>query len=100
MTKKDYEKLAWFIGQYVLPLSLPEEAGMTEDRRRVGVHIFLAEIVLWLMDDNPRFDSRKFCDAVIVSLKEIMVDFEIDQEWMQEQENRQEFDTGTMTSDT
>ena len=52
------------------------------------------------MEDNPRFDSRKFCDAVIVSLKEIMGDFELNEEWMQEQENRQEFDTGTMTSDT
>jgi hypothetical protein len=100
MHKKHYERLAWLIGQYVLPLSLPEEAGMTADRRRVGCHLFLAEIVLWLMDDNPRFDSRKFCDAVIVSLKEIMGDFELDEEWMQEQENRQEFDTGTMTSDT
>ena len=99
MTKKDYEKLAWFIGQYVLPLSLPEEAGMTADRRRVGCHLFLAEIVLWLMDDNPRFDSRKFCDAVIASLKAMIGDYE-SEEWMREQENRQEFDTGTMTSDT
>jgi len=99
MHKKHYERLAWLIGQYVLPLSMPEEADMTVDRRRVGVHLFLAEIVLWLMDDNPRFDSRKFCDAVIVSLKAMIGDYE-SEEWMQEQENRQEFDTGTMTSDT
>ena len=99
MHKKHYERLAWLIGQYVLPLSLPEEADMTVDRRRVGCHLFLAEIVLWLMDDNPRFNSHKFCDAVIASLKEIMGEFEI-QEWMQDQEGHQEFDTGTMTSDT
>ena len=98
MHKKHYERLAWLIGQYVLPLSLPEEADMTVDRRRVGGHLFLAEIVLWLMEDNPRFDSRKFCDAVIASLKEIMVDFEIDQEWMQEQESRNN-DDGIMTND-
>ena len=99
MHKKHYERLAWLIGQYVLPLSMPEETGMTVDRRRVGVHLFLAEIVLWLMDDNPRFNSRKFCDAVIASLKEMIGDYE-SEEWMREQENRQEFDTGTMTSDT
>ena len=99
MHKKHYERLAWLIGQFVLPLSMPEETGMTVDRRRVGVHLFLAEIVLWLMDDNPRFNSRKFCDAVIASLKEIIGDYE-SEEWMREQENRQEFDTGTMTSDT
>ena len=99
MHKKHYERLAWLIGQYVLPLSLPEEAGMTADRRRVGCHLFLAEIVLWLMDDNPRFNSRKFCDAVIASLKAMIGDYE-SEEWMREQENRQEFDTGTMTSDT
>ena len=97
MHKKHYERLAWLIGQYVLPLSLPEEAGMTEDRRRVGCHLFLAEIVIWLMEDNPRFNSRKFCDAVIVSLKEIMGEFEI-QEWMQEQESRNN-DDGIMTND-
>jgi hypothetical protein len=100
MTKKDYEKLAWLIGQYILPLSMPDEAGMTVDRRRVGVHIFLAEVVLWLMEDNPRFSSKKFCDAVIASLKDIMGDFELDAEWTQEQGSGQEFDTGTMTSDT
>jgi len=99
MHKKHYERLAWLIGQFVLPLSMPEETGMTVDRRRVGVHLFLAEIVLWLMDDNPRFNSRKFCDAVIASLKEMIGDYE-SEEWMREQENRQEFDTGTMTSDT
>ena len=99
MHKKHYERLAWLIGQFVLPLSMPEETGMTVDRRRVGVHLFLAEIVLWLMDDNPRFDSRKFCDAVIASLKAMIGDYE-SEEWMREQENRQEFDTGTMTSDT
>ena len=99
MHKKHYERLAWLIGQFVLPLSMPEETGMTVDRRRVGVHLFLAEIVLWLMDDNPRFNSRKFCDAVIASLKAMIGDYE-SEEWMQEQENRQEFDTGTMTSDT
>ena len=98
MHKKHYERLAWLIGQYVLPLSLPEEADMTVDRRRVGCHLFLAEIVLWLMEDNPRFSSHKFCDAVIASLKEIMVDFEIDQEWMQEQESRNN-DDGIMTND-
>lgn len=97
MHKKHYERLAWLIGQYVLPLSLPEEADMTVDRRRVGVHLFLAEIVLWLMEDNPRFNSRKFCDAVIVSLKEQMGEFEI-QEWMQEQESRNN-DDGIMTND-
>jgi len=58
MTKKDYEKLAWLIGQYILPLSMPDEAGMTVDRRRVGVHIFLAEVVLWLMEDNPGYHGR------------------------------------------
>jgi hypothetical protein len=99
MHKKHYERLAWLIGQFVLPLSMPEETGMTVDRRRVGVHLFLAEIVLWLMDDNPRFNSRKFCDAVIASLKAMIGDYE-SEEWMREQENRQEFDTGTMTSDT
>ena len=97
MHKKHYERLAWLIGQYVLPLSLPEEAGMTEDRRRVGCHLFLAEIVIWLMDDNPRFDSRKFCDAVIASLKEIMGEVKIE-EWMQEQESRNN-DDGIMTND-
>ena len=97
MHKKHYERLAWLIGQYVLPLSLPEEAGMTEDRRRVGCHLFLAEIVLWLMEDNPRFNSRKFCDAVIASLKEIMGEFELE-EWMQEQESRNN-DDGIMTND-
>ena len=98
MHKKHYERLAWLIGQYVLPLSLPEEVDMTVDRRRVGVHLFLAEIVLWLMDDNPRFDSKKFCDAVIVSLKEIMP-VELVAEWMREQESRNN-DDGIMTSDT
>ena len=97
MHKKHYERLAWLIGQYVLPLSLPEEADMTVDRRRVGCHLFLAEIVLWLMEDNPRFNSRKFCDAVIDSLKEIMGEVKIE-EWMQEQESRNN-DYGIMTND-
>ena len=97
MHKKHYERLAWLIGQYVLPLSLPEEVDMTVDRRRVGVHLFLAEVVLWLMEDNPRFSSHKFCDAVIASLKEIMGEFELE-EWMQEQESRNN-DDGIMTND-
>ena len=72
MSKKDYEKLAWLIGQYVMPLSMSADAGMTQERRRIGVHLFLSEIVLWLMDDNSRFDSEKFCKAVMDSVEEIL----------------------------
>ena len=72
MSKKDYEKLAWLIGQYVMPLSMSAEAGMTQEKRRIGVHLFLSEIVLWLMDDNSRFDSEKFCKAVMDSVDEIL----------------------------
>jgi len=72
MTRKDYEKLAWLIGQYVMPLSMSADAGMTQEKRRIGVHLFLSEIVLWLMDDNSRFDSEKFCKAVMDSVDEIL----------------------------
>jgi len=72
MSKKDYEKLAWLIGQYVMPLSMSADAGMTQEKRRIGVHLFLSEIVLWLMDDNSRFDSEKFCKAVMDSVEEIL----------------------------
>ena len=72
MTRKDYEKLAWLIGQYVMPLSMSADAGMTQEKRRIGVHLFLSEIVLWLMDDNSRFDSEKFCKAVMDSVEEIL----------------------------
>ena len=71
MTRKDYEKLAWLIGQYVMPLSMSADAGMTQEKRRIGVHLFLSELVIWLMDDNSRFDSEKFCKAVMDSLDEI-----------------------------
>ena len=72
MSKKDYEKLAWLIGQYVMPLSMSADAGMTQEKRRMGVHLFLSEVVIWLMDDNSRFDSEKFCKAVMDSVDEIL----------------------------
>ena len=72
MSKKDYEKLAWLIGQYVMPLSMSADAGMTQEKRRIGVHLFLSEVVIWLMDDNSRFDSEKFCKAVMDSVDEIL----------------------------
>lgn len=79
MSKKDYEKLAWLIGQYVMPLSMGAEAGMTQDKRKLGVHLFLAETVLWLMDDNPRFSSEKFCKAVMDSVDTVLgMDMESD----------------------
>ena len=72
MSKKDYEKLAWLIGQYVMPLSMSADAGRTQEKRRIGVHLFLSEVVIWLMDDNSRFDSEKFCKAVMDSVDEIL----------------------------
>ena len=74
MHKKHYEYIAWLIGQYVIPMSLHDDFGMTPTARAVGVKLFVQHLAAFLIEDNPRFDPGRFSDAILASMREALGD--------------------------
>ena len=102
MSKKHYEKLAWLIGQYIVPLSLTEEGGMDAATRAEGIRLFIAELVIFLLEDNPRFDVGSFSHAILDSLHEFLGDdiiAEIKESLTQGMEADRHDDDGIMKND-
>ena len=74
MHKKHYEYIAWLIGQYVIPMSLHDDFGMTPTAWAVGVKLFVQHLAAFLIEDNPRFDPGRFSDAILASMREALGD--------------------------
>ena len=56
MTRKDYELIAGAIRRAIQTNSL--------DERTLSVGDLLGELCQAFIQDNPRFDMRRFCEAV------------------------------------